>query len=88
MAVIAVISLWKLREFQPRLEDEIPPNIITDTIHALRARSGADALIVWVHAHAGDPGNGRQTRKPSRVPPVTTANGMSPAPPWPSTPMP
>eukprot|EP00961_Rhodomonas_salina_P051222 687361-Rhodomonas_salina.1 len=43
--------------FQPSLEDEIHPDIITDTIHALHAHSGADTLIVWVHAHAGDPGN-------------------------------
>eukprot|EP00961_Rhodomonas_salina_P201427 2717393-Rhodomonas_salina.1 len=57
MAVIAMISRWKLGEFQPSLEDEIHPNIITDTIHALHARSGADTLIVWIHGHAGDPGN-------------------------------
>eukprot|EP00961_Rhodomonas_salina_P276557 3736598-Rhodomonas_salina.2 len=57
MAIIAMFSRWKLGEFQPRLEDESHPDIITDTIHALHARSGADTLIVWVHAHAGDPGN-------------------------------
>eukprot|EP00961_Rhodomonas_salina_P055931 750725-Rhodomonas_salina.1 len=57
MAVIAMISRWKLGEFQPSLEDEIHPDIITDTIHALHTRSGADILIVWVHSHAGDPGN-------------------------------
>eukprot|EP00961_Rhodomonas_salina_P093766 1261451-Rhodomonas_salina.1 len=57
MAVIAMITRWKKGDRQPRLEDEVHPDLILSAIHALHARAGSETMIVWVKAHAGDPGN-------------------------------
>eukprot|EP00961_Rhodomonas_salina_P084231 1131663-Rhodomonas_salina.1 len=50
MAVINMISRWQQGERQPLMEEESHPDIMTAAIHA-------ETLIVWVKAHAGDPGN-------------------------------
>eukprot|EP00961_Rhodomonas_salina_P176207 2375373-Rhodomonas_salina.2 len=56
MAVINMIARWRLGKRQPLMEEESHPDIMTAAIHALHARH-AETLIVWVKAHAGDPGN-------------------------------
>eukprot|EP00961_Rhodomonas_salina_P045057 605054-Rhodomonas_salina.2 len=56
MAVINMISRWRLGEKQPLMVGESHQDIMTAAIHALDARH-TETLIVWVKAHAGDPGN-------------------------------
>eukprot|EP00961_Rhodomonas_salina_P058155 781842-Rhodomonas_salina.2 len=56
MSILNAVALWRLGDFQPRLEDEKHQDVLLDLLRYLRRR-GAQTHFVWITSHICDAGN-------------------------------
>eukprot|EP00961_Rhodomonas_salina_P131067 1764384-Rhodomonas_salina.1 len=56
MSTVYIVLRWTHWDFSPSLDQEEQDDIVEALLEVLRSRTGHTTLV-WVRAHAGDPGN-------------------------------
>eukprot|EP00961_Rhodomonas_salina_P046977 630358-Rhodomonas_salina.1 len=56
MSAAYIVLRWTHGDYSPSLDQEDQDDVLDELLSVLRARTGPTTLV-WVRAHAGDPGN-------------------------------